>query len=249
MFKDIPPAFLSRYSANLALTGFSFSSLQHAVSSCTLTMVSSDYILTFVFYNELPCKLIVDIKKQKAPFKINPSDKCTLLNDTLSFFPFNLEKHCFLDNLQYDILRNLDVYDLSAPIIDYFSSRFNNDFYNLRYPIKSYTVYPSLGRMVSSSSVSRFDAYSLHVNSEGEVYYTARVNFTFPFHVFYFNNHDDLYIFDGKRYTADQLHTPVFKAIVDTIQSEIFNKTDIQIEVGNEGIIRNAINVYKMVNI
>lgn len=85
MLEDVINKFLERYQTDFSLGGYSLHKITHAPSLSVLNMISDDYFLTFTFLNEMPYRLLTNIKRSEQ-LQINENNKNEILNRELSFF-------------------------------------------------------------------------------------------------------------------------------------------------------------------
>lgn len=247
MLEVIINKFLERYHTEFSLNGYSIHKITHTPSISVLKMISEAYIVTFSFFNELPCRLLVDIHRCDQ-LKLNEKNKTVILNRELSFFPFNSHKHDILDAIQKEICERLGVCEIVDSTDDLTKSSSDN-LYNARFNNKLFQVLPSMKKTVGGHQIFRLNNYVINITTDGEVFYNTKTYYSFDNDYFLFNNTDDLYSYCGVDYVEHELESLFFKIIVNRIHNEIFKETEILLIGESEESIKKAINVYKMLKI
>lgn len=249
MFNDVVDNFLNRYSHCFEQNGYSLLSLNKSSSLSVLTMVSTDYFLSFSFFNELPCRLVVDIKSHNSTFK--EQHKYDILNKELNFFPFNRHKHEKLDNAQKNVLTRFNLYN-GEESFELSGKLYNECFYSIRVPTKIFDVEPAVSRLIGRQ-VFRINNYGIFVTKDGEIFYATKTYYSLTEGlkscIFTFNSNDDLYEHDGHHYRESDLEVVFFDILINKINDKIFKDTDITLINQPEPIIKKAIELYKMINI
>lgn len=247
MLEVIINKFLERYHTDFSLAGYSVHTITHSPSISILKMISDAYILTFSFFNELPCRLLIDIYRSD-PLRLNENNKTVILNKELSFFPFNFHKHEILDAIQKEICERIGVCEV-VEATDDLSRLVSDSFYNVRFNNKLFQVFPSMKKTVGGQKIFRLNNYVINVQNNGEVFYSTKTYYSFDNDYFIFNSNDDLYSYCGVDYVENDLKSLFFKIIVNKINDEIFKETEISLMHESEDTIKKAINVYKMLKI
>lgn len=247
MLKQIIDNFLERYTNQFSLAGYTMQKLCIKDTVAVFQLKSSEYIINFSFYDEFPCRLVLDIYHD-GYFPVNSKFKNEKLNQELSFFPFNFNKHENLNNLQKSIGERLGIYDGSEEL-DKISNTPAKSFYNLKFPNKLFNVNSSMARIMGTTQVFNFQTYGLNVTKHGEIFYTTSVSYSFMDETIIFNSNDDIYSYAGIDYHENELEGLLFKLMINKIAPEISNCTEYDIIDQSEDLVMKAIELYKMVKI
>lgn len=247
MLKQIIDNFLERYTNQFTLAGYVMQKLCIKDTVAVFQLKSSEYIINFSFYAELPCRLVVDIY-HAGYFPVNAKIRNEKLNQELSFFPFNLNKHENLNNIQKSIGERLGIYDDSKSMDDEDPIP-TASFYNLKFPNKYFNVVPSMARIMGTRQVFNFQNYVLNVAKNGEIFYTTSVSYTFAEETIIFKSNDDIYTYKNIDYHDNELEDLLFRLMVEKIAPEIAKHTEYDIINEPEDLVIKAIEIYKMVRI
>lgn len=247
MLNDVINKFLERYQTDFILGGYSLHKITHAPSLSVLNMISDDYFLTFTFLNEMPYRLLTNIKRSDQ-LQINENNKNEILNRELSFFPFNNHKHEILDNVQKTVGERLGLYE-AIDSIDDFSRSSSSNLYNIRGHNKLFQACRGMDRTIGGQKAFRFNNYVINVTKDGEIFYGTKTYFSYDDECFIFDNNNEFYSYGGVDYVEHDLESLFFKIIVNRINNEIFKETEISLMHKSEEFIKDAINVYQMLKI
>lgn len=247
MLEDVINKFLERYQTDFSLGGYSLHKITHAPSLSVLNMISDDYFFTFTFLNEMPYRLLINIKRSDQ-LQINENNKNDILNRELSFFPFNNHKHEILDSIQKMVGERLGLYE-AVEAIDEFSQSSSSNLYNIRGHNKLFQACRGMDRTIGGQKALRFNNYVINVTKDGEIFYGTKTYFSYDDDCFIFDNNNQFYSYGGVDYIEDDLESLFFKIIVNQINNEIFKATDISLFGQSEDCIKKTIDVYKMLKI
>lgn len=247
MLEQITKNFIERYTNQFSLAGYEMYKLCIKETVAVFQMQSSEYTINFSFYDELPCRMVVDIYNA-GYFPVNSKIRNEKLNQELSFFPFNLVKHEKLNNLQKDVGERLGIYDCSKPIDDEDPIP-TSSFYNLKFPNKFFNVVPSMSEIMGTRKVFNFQNYVLNVDKNGEIFYTTSVSYSFAEETIIFNSNDDLYSYKNIDYHTNEIEHLLFSLMVKKIAPAISKHTEYEIIDEPEDLVIKAIEIYKMLRI
>lgn len=247
MLTKIVNQFLNKYCHHFEIAGYTVESVKDSPTISILKMASKNYFLIFSFFNELPCRLLVDIKSNQM--EVKETHKNIIINEQLSFLPFNAYKHEVLDNIHKKIGEKLGIYENILPSNIVYESYSNHNFYNVRLNERNFKVAAGMHKAMSGHQSLIWNNYSINVNCDGSIFYYTKTYHAFDNDYFVFRNDDDIYHYCGVNYLEADLEELFFKIIINKINTDIVAHTDIDLLGQPEPIVLKAIELYKMIKI